>query len=422
MLDIKWIRKNPEALAELLVLRGAVGDVDLLLSLDQQYRDSLGELQGIQAQRNELDSLIAQAKATNRDFLDAYLREAIDLKHRESVLEEKVGVYHQALQEKMAELPNHLALDVPLGQDENHNQEIYQWGTPPTMPWFKDHVTLGRDDMDFEQAATVSGARFVYLKGALARLERALVQWMLDVHTQEFGFIELATPYLVKRKAMFAAGQLPKFASDLFCTLDGRYLLPTAEVSLVNWVAEKVFALEDLPLCITAATPCFRLEAGSAGRDTRGLMRHHQFHKVELVVICQASDEESHHERITLQSETLLQRLCLPYRKVLLCSGDTGIVSRKTYDLEVWVPSQHQYREIASCSQCGDYQGRRLKAKVKDGEGKFHFVHTLNGSALPTGRTLLAILENHQQEDGSILLPSVLSPYMGGQTILWGKT
>lgn len=423
MLDLKWIRKHPEDLDDILVRRGGEPMAERVLEKDAEHRRAVTDLQNIKSQKNQIDSLIAQKKQKASPLdeeISALLEQAAVLKKEEFKLSERLSLCEQELHELLIILPNTLCHDVPSGMSDEANQEVERWGEIRVMPWAKDHVTLGQNlaGMDFEQAAKVSGARFVYLRGEIARLERALVQWMLDVHTQEFGFTEMTTPYLVNKEAMFGAGQLPKFLSDLFCTLDGRFLIPTAEVSLVNWAADKVFSEQDLPLCLTAATPCFRAEAGSAGKDTHGMMRHHQFQKVELVVVCQEKDVERYHEQITLQAETLLRRLELPYRKMVLCSGDVGICSRKTYDLEVWVPSQNQYREIASCSQCGDYQARRLKSKVKDAQGGLHFVHTLNGSGLPTGRTLMALLENHQQEDGSIILPPVLHAYMGGKSVL----
>jgi seryl-tRNA synthetase len=423
MLDLKWIRKNPEHLDEVLVRRGGEPMSQRVLHKDIEHRGAMTQWQTIKSQKNQIDGLIAQKKQKGGgqdQELSDLLEQAAALKKEETILFERVSVSEQELHDLLIVLPNTLCSDVPSGLDETANQEVERWGEKRAMPWAKDHVTLGQSlgGMDFEQAAKVSGARFVYLRGELARLERALSQWMLDVHTQEFGFVEMTTPYLVNQGAMFAAGQLPKFSSDLFCTLDGRFLIPTAEVSLVNWAADKVFSESDLPLCLTALTPCFRAEAGSAGKDTHGMMRHHQFQKVELVVVCQEKDVERYHAQMTLQAETLLRRLDLPYRKIVLCSGDTGIVSRKTYDLEVWVPSQNHYREIASCSQCGEYQARRLKSKIKDSQGQMSFVHTLNGSGLPTGRTLMALLENHQQEDGSIFIPPVLHTYMGGKSVL----
>jgi seryl-tRNA synthetase len=322
------------------------------------------------------------------------------------------------LRDLLAGLKNLAAADVPDGEDENDNVEVLKWGEPRTTGPAKDHADLGEalGLLDFEAAAKMSGSRFAVLKGQLARLERAIGQFMLDMQTDKNGYQEVAPPYMVKDDAMFGTGQLPKFEEDLFRA--GEHLLiPTAEVSLTNLVREQILPEDDVaqPMRLTALTPCFRAEAGSAGRDTRGLIRQHQFSKVEMVSICRPEDSEAEHERMTACAEAVLQALELPYRKVLLCKGDMGFSAQKTYDLEVWLPSQNTYREISSCSNCGDFQARRMDARFKRaGEKKTEFLHTLNGSGLAVGRTLVAVMENYQQEDGTIAVPAALQPYMGG--------
>ena len=315
-------------------------------------------------------------------------------------------------------MKNLAAADVPDGEDENDNVDVLKWGEPRTTGPAKDHADLGEalGLLDFEAAAKMSGSRFAVLKGQLARLERAIGQFMLDLQTDKHGYQEVAPPYMVKDDAMFGTGQLPKFEEDLFRA--GEHLLiPTAEVSLTNLVREQILSEDEVaePMRLTALTPCFRAEAGSAGRDTRGLIRQHQFSKVEMVSICRPEDSEAEHERMTGCAEAVLQALELPYRKVLLCKGDMGFSAQKTYDLEVWLPSQNTYREISSCSNCGDFQARRMDARFKRaGEKKTEYLHTLNGSGLAVGRTLVAVMENYQQEDGTIAVPAALQPYMGG--------
>jgi seryl-tRNA synthetase len=319
-------------------------------------------------------------------------------------------------------IPNLPAADVPQGADENDNVEIKVWGEIPKFtftPLSHDAIGAKLGLMDFEGAAKLSGARFVVLKGALARLERALAQFMLDFHTQENGYTEMATPVLVKEEALYGTGQLPKFAEDLFRTTGSHWLIPTAEVTLTNLVADSILDESQLPVRMTAQTACFRSEAGSAGRDTTGMIRQHQFQKVEMVSIAHPEQSAEEHERMTRGAETLLERLGLPYRRILLCTGDMGFSSNKTYDLEVWLPAQDRYREISSCSNCGDFQSRRMKARFKGaGDKNTRFVHTLNGSGLAVGRTLIAVLENYQQIDGSVMVPVALHPYMGGITVI----
>ena len=318
----------------------------------------------------------------------------------------------------LCSLPNIPASDVPLGKDETGNKEIRTWGTIPRFSFKpKQHFEIGEalGILDFEQTAKISGSRFATLKGGLARMERALANFMLDIHTKEFAYMEIVPPFLVRDSAMFGVGQLPKFAEDSFQTTNDYRLIPTAEVSLTNLIAGQILEEETLPLRYTAYTPCFRSEAGSAGKDTRGMIRQHQFTKVELVSITSPEDSVKEHERLTSAAETVLQRLVLPYRVMLLCTGDMGFSSTKTYDLEVWLPGQDCYREISSCSNCGDFQARRMNSRTrKKGEKETRFVHTLNGSALAVGRTMVAILENYQQADGTIAVPEVLQPYMGG--------
>ena len=329
----------------------------------------------------------------------------------------------EALRDLLAGLPNIPAPDVPPGADEADNQEVRRWGEPFAIAAPKDHTDLGEalGLMDFEAAARMSGARFVVLKGQLARLERALGQFMLDLQTREHGYLEVSPPLLVRDEAVFGTGQLPKFAEDLFHTEDGRWLIPTAEVSLTNLVREQITPAEELPLRLTALTHCFRSEAGASGRDTRGMIRQHQFQKVELVSITTPDQSEAEHERMVECAEAVLKALELPFRTMLLCAGDMGFSARKTYDLEVWIPSEGRYREISSCSNCGDFQARRMNARTRAaGEKGGRFVHTLNGSGLAVGRTLVAILENYQDENGAIAVPQALHPYMGGLTRIGG--
>ena len=325
------------------------------------------------------------------------------------------------LNDLLACLPNIPAAEVPAGADETNNVEQKRWGTPRTIDAPREHFDIGAPlGLDFESAQAVSGARFAYLRGQIARLNRAIGQFMLDTHTEKFGYQEVVPPVLVRDDAVYGTAQLPKFAEDLFKTTDGRWLIPTAEVSLTNLVREQILDLTDeAPLRFTALTLCFRSEAGAAGRDTRGLIRQHQFEKVELVSITTPDQSEAEHERMTSAAEHILETLDLPYRRMLLCTGDMGFSARKTYDLEVWLPGQNQYREISSCSNCGDFQARRLNTRFRPaGEKGTRFVHTLNGSGLAVGRTLVAILENYQNADGSVTVPAALVPYLGGQTVL----
>lgn len=420
MHDIRFIRETPEAFDTGLARRGLAPQSGEILALDQELRALLTEMQQAQARRNEASKQIGQAKARkNEELAQSLMAEVAALKERLPALEEKEREIQARLNARLAELPNLPAADVPEGPDETANVEIRRWGQPRAFDFSpQDHVDVGGPlGLDFEAAAKLSGARFAVLKGPIARLERALTQFMLDVQTTEHGYTEANVPYLVRAEAMMGTGQLPKFEEDLFKTTDETpyYLIPTAEVSLTNLVREEIVPTESLPLRLTAATPCFRAEAGAAGRDTRGMIRQHQFTKVELVSITTPEESEAEHERMTRCAETILQKLELPYRTVLLCTGDMGFSARKTYDIEVWLPAQDTYREISSCSNCGDFQARRMNARTRaKGEKNTRFVHTLNGSGLAVGRTLVALLENHQQADGSVAIPAALRPYLGG--------
>jgi seryl-tRNA synthetase len=377
--------------------------------------------------RNSASKAIGAAKAQKNEAEAARLM--AEVAEAKTVMEESSQIEAVAQAELDAiiqALPNLPDLSVPVGDDETGNVVVKHWGTPPQFPFVpKDHVAIGEalGGMDFEGAARISGSRFVVLSGQMARLERALGQFMLDQHTEKNGYQETNAPVLVRDHALFGTGQLPKFEEDLFKTTDGRYLIPTSEVSLTNLVREQIIDDERLPIRMTALSPCFRSEAGSAGRDTRGMIRQHQFWKVELVSITTPEISEAEHERMTASAEGILEALKLPYRRVLLCTGDMGFSAQRTYDLEVWLPGQNDgtgaYREISSCSNCGDFQARRMESRTRaKGEKATRFVHTLNGSGLAVGRTLVAVLENYQQEDGTIRVPDVLVPYMGGLTHL----
>lgn len=418
MHDIRFLRENPAAFDAGLARRGLEPLSAELLALDERSRAIKTALQQGQARRNEASKAIGQAMA-QKDMAtaDALKTEVAALKESLPALEAEDREIGEALAARLAAIPNLPADDVPLGEDETQNVEVARWGEPRSFSFApQDHADFGPAlGLDFEGGAALSGARFTALRGQMARLHRALAQFMLDRQSGENGYEEVNPPLLVKDEALFGTGQLPKFAEDLFRTTDGRWLIPTAEVSLTNLVREQIVPVETLPLRLTALTPCFRSEAGSAGRDTRGFIRQHQFEKVELVAICKPEESEGEHERMCAAAEGVLQALGLPYRKVLLCTGDMGFGARKTWDLEVWLPSQQTYREISSVSNCGDFQARRMNARYKpEGEKQTRFLHTLNGSGLAVGRTLVAVLENYQQEDGSVIVPEVLAPYMGG--------
>jgi len=416
MHDLRLIRDNPEAFDRGLARRGLSPLAGEILELDARRRAAQTTLQELQARRNESSKEIGKAKREGRDA-DALMAEVAGLKERIQQTEDDERAAGAALDALLASLPNLPADDVPDGPDENANVELRRIGEPPRINTAQEHFDLGEKlgMMDFAAGAKLSGARFTVLRGKLARLERALGQFMLDLHVNEHGFTEVMPPLLVRDEAAFGTGQLPKFSEDLFRTNTGHWLIPTAEVPLTNLVADRILDLEDLPLRMTALTPCFRSEAGAAGKDTRGMIRQHQFWKVEMVSVTGPDQSQAEHERMTECAETVLKRLDLPFRTIVLCTGDMGFAARKTYDIEVWLPGQNTYREISSVSNCGDFQARRMKARCRPrGEKNTQFAHTLNGSGVAVGRCLIAVMENFQQPDGSIIVPEVLRPYMGG--------
>ena len=422
MHDLKYIRENPEAFDAALKRRRVDSISAQILVLDEKRRALQTAWQAGQARRNEASKAIGVAKGKGDEAAAAALmKEVAGLKEGLPQLEEQERVVGVALDSLLAGLPNLPADAAPDGADENDNVEVTRVGTLRNFDFTpKDHADIGPPlGLDFDTGVALSGSRFTFMRGQMARLNRALGQFMLDQHTVARGYGECATPYLVKDEAAFGTGQLPKFSEDLFQTTTGHWLIPTAEVSLTNSVAGQILDEAKLPIRMTALTPCFRSEAGAAGKDTKGLIRQHQFEKVELVSISRPEDSEAEHEYLTASAEAILQALKLPYRKMLLCTGDMGASARKTYDLEVWLPGQGLYREISSCSNCGDWQARRMNARYRPAEGKGSiFVHTLNGSGLAVGRTLVAVLENYQQADGSVTVPTALLPYMGGITKL----
>lgn len=418
MHDIRLIRDDPAAFDAALKKRGLEPQAERLIDLDARRRACTTRLQEVETERNAKSREIGKAKAQGDEALFNTLRSTVEnLKAEMERLTEEARTAEEVLNQHLAAIPNTPLDDVPEGADEADNEEVRGWGEPRAFDFeVRDHVTVGeRLGLDFERAAAMSGARFAILQGPLAKLERALGQFMLDVQTEEHAYRETAVPYLVRDAALFGTGQLPKFAEDQFHTTDDRWLIPTAEVPLTNMVRDAIHAEADFPMRLTALTPCFRSEAGSAGRDTRGLIRMHQFHKVELVSVTTPEQSDEELERMTGCAEEILRRLELPYRVMMLCTGDMGFAARKTYDLEVWMPSQDTYREISSCSTCGDFQARRMNARFRrEGEKKPEYLHTLNGSGLAVGRALVAILENHQNADGSVTIPVALRPYMGG--------
>ena len=418
MLDIRWIRDNPDAFDAALKTRGMDPMATILIDLDARRRAAQTYLQEAQTRRNEASKQISAAKSSGGDAKEL-IAEVAALKDRMQTLEGQEQDCSEQLQSILSAVPNVPNKDVPEGEDEDSNVELRLIGTPPSFEFEAlDHVAIGEilGGMSFEKAARLSGARFVVLSGQLARLDRAIGAFMLDLHTKEFGYTEVTPPVLVRGEALYGTGQLPKFGEDLFRTKEDFWLIPTAEVPLTNLVAEEILDEEDLPLRFTALTPCFRSEAGAAGRDTRGMLRQHQFNKVELVSIVHPDQSEAEHERMTTAAEEVLKRLGLAYRVMVLSTGDMGFSARKTYDLEVWMPGQQTYREISSCSTCGDFQARRMRARFRSaGEKGTQFVHTLNGSGLAVGRTLIAVLENYQQADGSVTVPEALRPYMDGR-------
>lgn len=419
MLDIKWIRENPESLDDALAKRSQEPQSAKLIALDLERRNLVAKVQEAQERRNSASKEIGQAMgAGDAQKADLLKLEVASLKTFLQSAETEEKQLTLALEDALSRIPNIPLDDVPIGKDEKDNIEIRKFGTPKNFDFVpKEHFEIGEGlkQMDFERASQMSGARFTVLSGQLARLERALGQFMLDLHTSEHGYSEVSVPILVRDNAVYGTAQLPKFAEDLFQTTDGRWLIPTAEVPLTNLVNGAILDGQNLPLRFASLSPCFRSEAGSAGRDTRGMLRQHQFWKVEMVSITDEEQSLDELERMTNCAENVLKKLELPFRTMLLCSGDMGFGSRKTYDIEVWLPGQNTYREISSCSVCGDFQGRRMNARYrKDGEKAPRFVHTLNGSGTAVGRCLIAVLENYQQADGSVIIPNVLRPYMNG--------
>ncbi|MGB0238207.1 MAG: serine--tRNA ligase [Cycloclasticus sp.] len=421
MLDPQLLRNNPDDVKKAMQKHGADLDLDIFNQLETQRKEIQIRTQNLQNERNKRSKSIGLAKAKGEDIqplLDSVSQLGDDLKAAEVELQGILSKLHDI----QMSLPNVLAEEVPDGKDEDDNIELRTWGNIPDYDFdVKDHVDLGQSlaGINFELGAKIAGSRFVTLTGPLARLQRALTQFMLDMHTDQHGYQETYVPYLVNKESLLGTGQLPKFEEDLFKMANDSpyYLIPTAEVPVTNLVRDEIIAADDMPLKYVAHTPCFRSEAGAYGRDVRGMIRQHQFEKVELVQIVKASESEQAHEALTHHAESILQALNLPYRLMLLCSGDTGFSSSKTYDLEVWLPGQNTYREISSCSNFRDFQARRLKARWRNPEtGKPELVHTINGSGLAVGRTLIAVMENYQQADGSIKVPDALQPYMGKLT------
>jgi seryl-tRNA synthetase len=422
MLDAKLVRTQPQLLAERLATRGFALDLAQLDALESRRKAVQTRTETLQAERNSRSKSIGQAKARGED-IQPLLADVDRMGNELAEAKQELEGIQQELDALLLSMPNLPAESVPVGKDEDENVEVRRWGTPRSFDFeVKDHVALGEQHgyLDFETAAKLSGARFALMRGPIARLHRALAQFMLDLHVNEHGYEEAYTPYLVQAEALQGTGQLPKFEEDLFKIQRGDdqrdlYLIPTAEVSLTNIVSQSILSAEELPLKLTAHTPCFRSEAGSAGRDTRGMIRQHQFDKVEMVQIVRPEQSTAALEELTGHAEDVLKRLELPYRTMALCTGDMGFSAQQTYDLEVWIPSQGKYREISSCSNCGDFQARRMQARWRNPEtGKPELVHTLNGSGLAVGRTLVAVLENYQQADGSIEVPQALRSYMGG--------
>lgn len=424
MLDLTFVRENLDAVRRALADRNFPGDaLDQFVELDTERRRVIGEADKINGLRNTVSREIgALMQSGKRDDAESKKAEVAGLKEEQTQLEQKRDTAEATMRELLAGLPNIPAADVPVGADESANVEIRRWGTPREFDFEpKDHVDLGESlgILDFERATKISGSRFAILNGAGARLERALINFMLETHTTEHDYTETLPPYLVNRTALFGTNQLPKFEEDLFHTTDERQfaLIPTAEVPVTNYFADEILDASELPKYFAAYSMCFRSEAGSYGRDTRGLIRQHQFEKVELVKLCLPENSVEEHEKLTANAERILQLLGLPYRTVVLSTGDMGFGATKTYDIEVWLPSQKTYREISSCSNCGDFQARRMNTRFRRAGGaKPEFVHTLNGSGLAVGRTWIAVIENYQQADGSIIIPDALHPYMHGLT------
>jgi seryl-tRNA synthetase len=420
MLDIQLLRNNLDAVAERLATRGKAFDFSGFQTLEAERKTLQTKTQELQAQRNTLSKQIGMLKGKGEDA-SGVMAQVAELKADLEASEARLAELLPQMEAIVAAIPNLPHESVPVGKDETANVEIKRWGTPRTFDFtVKDHVDVGEalGQLDFATAAKISGARFTLMKGPLARMHRALAQFMLDIHTEEHGYTEVYAPYLVNADSLFGTGQLPKFEEDLFkinrADADPLYLIPTAEVPVTNIVRNEILAAEALPLKFVCHTPCFRSEAGSYGRDTRGMIRQHQFDKVELVQVIQPEQSAEAHEALTRHAEVILERLDLPYRRVVLCSGDMGFSAAKTYDLEVWLPAQNTYREISSCSNFGDFQARRMQARYRNEKNKPEVLHTLNGSGLAVGRTLVAILENYQNADGSVTVPVALRPYLGG--------
>ncbi len=423
MLDPQLLRADPESVAAALTPRGYTLDVSAWRELETRRKDLQIRVQDLQNQKNQSAKAVGMAKGRGED-IQPLLDEIKHLGEELGQVESEFSRVHDEQQAWLMVMPNLALPEVPVGKDEHDNVEIRRWGEPTEFDFEpRDHVELGGMNglMDSEAAAKLAGARFTVLKGKLSRLHRALAQFMLDVHTTEHGYTEMYLPYLVNPETMTGTGQLPKFGEDAFATTDEppRYLVPTAEVPMTNLVAGEIIDNADMPLKFTSQTPCFRREAGSYGQDTRGMIRQHQFEKVELVQITRPEESTAALDELTGHAESILQRLGLPYRTVVLCTGDMGFAAAKTHDIEVWLPGQGTYREISSCSVCTDFQARRMKARWRNPEtGKPELVHTLNGSGLAVGRTLIAVMENYQQQDGSIRVPEVLQPYMGGLEVI----
>ena len=419
MHDIKWIRDNPDAFDAGMTARKVDITAQRLIDIDADRRRLMTDHQEMLARRKSISGEIGKLRQSGGNS-DDLMAEMGSLKDRIKEAEDGQAGLNEQLDLLLSSLPNVIDAEVPIGESEDDNVEVRKWGTPGSFDFEPvEHFAIGEKlgMMDFETATKLSGSRFVILRGGLAKLERALGQFMLDLHTNEHGYEETITPMLVRDEAMFGTGQLPKFAEDSFRTTNDMWLIPTSEVTLTNQVAGDILDVAQLPLRYTALTQCFRSEAGSAGRDTRGMIRQHQFSKVEMVSIVDPDQSDAELERKTGCAEEVLQKLELPYRTMLLCSGDTGFSAMKTYDIEVWLPGQGRYREISSCSNTGEFQARRMNARCRtQGDKKTRFVHTLNGSGLAVGRCLIAVMENYQQADGSIRVPDVLVPYMGGLT------
>jgi len=418
VLDPKLLRSDPAGVASRLARRGFTLDLPRLLDIEDKRKTAQIEADRLRAERNATAKAIGVAKARGEDA-SALLAAGEAIGARLKAIDEDLEILQRELQDLQLGLPNLLHESVPDGRDENANVELRRWGEPRTMDFApRDHVAIGEPlGMDFATAGRISGARFVVMTGAIARLHRALAQFMVDLHTREHGYLEVYAPYLVHAEALVGTGQLPKFEQDLFAVHGdpGFYLIPTAEVPVTNLVRDRIVPAEELPLRFVAHTPCFRSEAGAAGKDTRGMIRQHQFDKVELVQIVAPEHSYAALEALTGHAEAVLRALELPYRVVALCAGDVGFASAKTYDLEVWLPSQQRYREISSCSNFESFQARRMQARWRNpATGKPELVHTLNGSGVAVGRALVAVLENYQQEDGSVLVPKALVPYVGG--------